>query len=420
MNAIYYVLAVAWKELQVIAKDRGSLALFFLLPLLLSTMVGAANLAIEGGDGDPSILLDVCLVNEDTGDFGRAVAEAIVDIDELNVEIFETVAEAEERVAEGESAAAIVIPADFSQKIDAYEPTFVEVIVDPAEATSASIVTGIMNQVVDEFTIWGEIQYGIRTILNESGLLADASLGQRRAVEAQNLGVIMTRLNEMRSDPVIAVASEDMEGEEIEAGFSTYFAYVFPGFAVMFIFFVVATCAESILKERETGTLRRLVAAPIPRGAVIAGKMLAYMVIPCLQTVVLLGVGTLFFDVPLGQSPLALVVLTLIVAAVASAMGLLIATLAKTANQAANIGILAGFILAAVGGAIPLTGEPMYRMGGPLSILARLTPHAHAVEGYYKLMGENATFPQILPEMGILLAMGVLFFSIAVRRFKFE
>ena len=35
-------------------------------------------------------------------------------------------------------------------------------------------------------------------------------------------------------------------------------------------------------------------------------------------------------------------------------------------------------------------------------------------------LDENATFSQILPEMGILLAMGVLFFSIAVRRFKFE
>ena len=419
MNAIYYVLAVVWKELQVIVKDRGSLALFFLLPLLLSTMIGAANVTIEGGDGDPTILLDVCLVNEDTGDFGRALAEAITDINELNVESFETVAEAEERVAKGESTAAIVIPADFSQKIDAYEPTSVEVIVDPAGVTSASIVTGIMNQVVDEFTIWGEIQYGIRTILDESGLLADASPGEQQAVEAQNLGVIMTRLNEMRSDPVIAITSEDLEGEEIEAGFNTFFAYVFPGFTVMFIFFVVATCAESILKEREAGTMRRLVAAPIPRGAIIAGKMLAYMVIPCLQTVALLGVGTLFFDVPLGQSPAALIVLTLIVAAVASSMGLLIAALAKTANQAANVGILTGFVLSAVGGAIPLTGEPLFRMGGPLSILARFTPHANAVEGYYKLMGENATFSQILPEMGILLAMGILFFTIAVRRFKF-
>ena len=80
--------------------------------------------------------------------------------------IAEDVAEAEQRVIQGETTAAIIIPADFSEKIDAYTPTSIEVIVDPAEPEAASIVTGIMNQVVGEVTIWGEIQYGVRTIMD--------------------------------------------------------------------------------------------------------------------------------------------------------------------------------------------------------------------------------------------------------------
>ncbi len=421
MNAIYDVLAVFWKELQVIVRDRGSLALLFLLPLLLSTLMGGANVAMEGTFEDTSILVDVCLVNDDSGDFGREVAKAVQDIDELHVETLDAVTEAEQQVAQGEVVAAIVIPTDFSQKINAYEPTSVEVMVDPAEVESASIVTGIMNQVVDEVIIWGEVSYGIRAVLDASGLLTDVNPEQRRAIEAQNLGVVMTRLNEMRENPIIAVNSEDLQGEEIVSGFNVFFAYLFPAFTVMFIFFVVATCARSILIERESGTLRRLVAAPISGGAVIIGKTMAYMLIPCLQTVVLLGVATLFFNVPLGQSPVALVVLTLIVALVASAMGLLVATLAKTANQADNIGtFFVGFVLGAIGGAIPLTGKPIARMGGPISFVSKLTPHAHAIEGYYKLMAENATFVDLLPEMGILLAMAVLFFVVAMRRFRFE
>jgi hypothetical protein len=49
-----------------------------------------------------------------------------------------------------------------------------------------------------------------------------------------------------------------------------------------------------------------------------------------------------------------------------------------------------------------------------------LTPHAHAVEGYYRLMVENATFIQVLPQIGILLAFGIVFFLIAVWRFRYE
>lgn len=419
MNAISYILSVAWKEIQVITRDRGTLAVLFLLPLLLGGLTAGTNLMMAG-DEDPAILLDICLVNEDTGVFGREVVKAIKGIEELNVEVYDTVAEAEQRVAEGEAAAAIVIPDDFTQKIDAYTPTAIEVIVDPAEPESASIVTGIMNQVVAEVTIWGEVQYGIRTILDESGVLAGASAEVRGAVEAQNLGVIMTRLNEMRRNPAIAVISEDLEGVKIEGGITLFFAYAFPGFTVMFVFFIVGMSAASLLNERETGTLRRLLAAPIPRGALIAGKMLAYMVIPCLQVVLLFSVANIVFDMPLGQSPVALVVLTLVVALVATALGMLVAALARTANQADSIGMILGFVLAGIGGAIPLSGTPISRAGGFIGVLSRLTPHAHAVEGYYSLMAENATFVQVLPEIGILLAMGVVFSLIAVWRFKFE
>jgi ABC-2 type transport system permease protein len=419
MKRLSYILAVTWNELRLIFKDRGNLAVLFLLPILLSSVQGGANMVVNE-QGETSILLHVGLVNQDEGDFGREVVNAIMTIDELDIKTFTSAAEAEEQVAKGDSAAAIIFPANFSKDINDYTPTTVEVIVDPAQPESASIVTGIMNQVVDEVTIWGEVQYGIRSVFNASGLLEDVTPEQRRAIEAQNLGVIMTRLGEMRRDPVITVVSEDIEGQETESWLEEFLAFLFAGFTVMFIFFVVSMAAESILKEREAGTLRRLVAAPIPRGAVIGGKLIAYMILPCLQAVVLFGIANLFFDISLGHSPLAIAVLTLLTAAVASSMGLLIATFAKTANQASNIGLAAGFILAIVGGVVPIGSQPFSRMGGFISILARLTPHAHALEGYLKVMADNAGFVQILPEMGILLALGVAFYGIATWRLRFD
>jgi hypothetical protein len=55
-----------------------------------------------------------------------------------------------------------------------------------------------------------------------------------------------------------------------------------------------------------------------------------------------------------------------------------------------------------------------------MSVLGRLTPHARAIGGYYSLMAENATLFEILPEIGILLGMGIVFFGIATWRFKFD
>jgi len=419
MQAIYNTLSVAGKEIRIIAADRGTLAILILLPILLGSLFAGLNIMANTSDESPDILLEVNLVNEDPGVFGGEVAKTIGSIKELNVESLDSINEAEQRVIKGEVAAAIIIPADFSENIDAYAPTAIEVIVDPAQPESASIVTGIMNQVVGEVTIWGEIQYGVRTIMEESGLLVEASPEEQRAIEAQNMGVIMTQLNELRRNPAISVISENLEGVKVEGGIGLFLTYLFPAFTVMFIFFIVGGESASLLQEREAGTLRRLLAAPIPRWTIIAGKMLAYGLLVCLQVVILFTIGYVLFDITLGQSPLALITITILVAFVAVSMGMMVAAFAKSAKQADSVGTILAFVLAGIGGAFPLW-PPIFRSEGFIGILSKFTPHAHALEGYYSVMAENASFTQILPQLGILLLMGTVFFLIAVWRFKFE
>jgi len=317
MKSIYYTISVAGKEIRLILADRGLLAVLFLLPILLGSLFAGLNLMLANEEGEPNILLDVVLVNEDPGIFGSEVAKSIQSIDQLSIKYSDSVSSAEQSVAEGEVAAAIIIPADFSEKIDSYNPTEIEVIIDPAQAETASIVTGIMNQVVGEVTIWGEI-----------------------GLEAQHLAVIMTQLNELRRNPAIAVISENLEGIAVESGIGLFLTYLFPAFSVMFIFFIVGAESASLLQEREAGTLRRLLAAPLPRWTIITGKMLAYGLLVCTQVVILFTLGYLAFDISLGSDPFALVVITLVVAFVAVSMGMVVAAFARTAKQADNVGMI--------------------------------------------------------------------------------
>jgi ABC-2 type transport system permease protein len=230
----------------------------------------------------------------------------------------------------------------------------------------------------------------------------------------------MTRINEMRTNPVINVSVEDPTGVQTGGSMESFFAYLFPGLTVMFIYFIVAMSGQAILSERETGTLRRLLTAPLPRGSILVGKMLAYMLLACLQVVVVFAVAGLVFGTPLGKSPLGLVVLTLVVAFNAAALGMLVAALSKTAKQADGIGVILAFVLAGLGGAIAISPTPFYRTGGFIGTIASLTPQNHAVEGFYKLMAENASFIQVLPQIGILLGMGIIFYLIALWRFQFD
>jgi hypothetical protein len=71
MNTIYLALSVAWKEIQLLLRDRGSLAVLFLLPMVIGGMMGGGNLAsVESQES--TILLSIYLVNQDSADFGRS------------------------------------------------------------------------------------------------------------------------------------------------------------------------------------------------------------------------------------------------------------------------------------------------------------------------------------------------------------
>ncbi|MCB9420221.1 MAG: ABC transporter permease [Ardenticatenaceae bacterium] len=416
MNNLRYTLAVAGKELQVMLKDRGSLVVLFLLPLLLASLLGSMyqSFGIMGGDEEQTISLDVFLVNGDDGEYAKQVVTALESIDELNITTLDSAPEADERVADAQALAAIIIPADFSQKIDTYEPTQVQVIVDPAQEVAAGIISGIMNQVLGEVQVVGEISYGIRSVFAESGVLEGAPPEMQRAAEAQSLGAIMTQLQAMRLNPTITVRSEDMAGLEAAEPVNV-FGYVVPNFTVMFSFFLIGVIAATLLREKEEGSFRRLIAAPLPHGTIIAGKMLAYMLVVVLQVVILFGVASFAFGMPLGDSPLGLLLLTIALAMSATALGLLLAAWAKTSSQADSLGTIIGFVLAGLGGCIVSFSD-----GSFMEVVSKFTPHGHALAGFYGLLNGGFGVVDVLPQVGWLVGFTAVFFIIAMWRFRFE
>jgi ABC-2 type transport system permease protein len=239
------------------------------------------------------------------------------------------------------------------------------------------------------------------------------------------MGTIWTAVQEIRQNPAIAVQREDLDDEQAEelpvGGIA--FAGFGPMFATMFAFFLIGTMAESILRERAAGSLRRLLAAPLHRGTIIAGKMLAFIGVVFLQMLLLLGVGAVFFDMPLGHSPLGLVALTLALALAATGLGMLVGSLARTQKQAGAIGMIVSFVLFFVSGA---AGASIGRTGIEFGLeglgfyLSQLTPHAHAYDGYSQLMLQGAGVVDILPNILVLLGFGVVFFLMGLWRFKYE
>jgi ABC-2 type transport system permease protein len=219
----------------------------------------------------------------------------------------------------------------------------------------------------------------------------------------------------MRENPVIAVQEQAVAGAGNLQPWDPITYYI-PSFTVAFAFFLIGQMAKTLLFEKEEGTLRRLLSSPMRRGSLIGGKMLAYMGVVFLQVIVLFSVGYALFKMPLGESPLALLLLTLALALASASLGMLLGALCRSSKQADQLGMVLGFVLLALGGSI----FPLFRAEGLVGIVSRLTPSAWGIEGFMGLVADNWSLAQAAPNILALLGFTVVFFGIAVWRFKFE
>jgi ABC-2 type transport system permease protein len=381
----------------------------------------ASLLGMAFGDvsrGEAEIEIDILLVNQDTGSYGQMLTDGLKGAGMLVIEELADAAEADQRVADGDVPAAIIIPTDFSARIDAGEPVEIPVIQDPTQSgayQAPDIVAGITERAAAEVGLLGELRYGIHAVLALSPDYDKAPPELVEAIEAQILGVMWTQVQQMRQDPVIAVQDEAVAGAE-EVQTWNPISWYMPGFAVAFAFFLVGQMASSLLLEKEEGTFRRLLSSPMPRASIISGKILAYMIIVFLQVIVLFTVGYALFQMPLGESPLALVLLTLALASASASLGLLLGALSRTSRQADRVGQILGFVLLALGGTI----YPLFLFGGVMATLSKLTPNAWAIEGYMRVMADGWTLAQVAPNILILFGFAAVFFVLAVWRFKFD
>jgi ABC-2 type transport system permease protein len=413
MDTIRKALAVAFKEMRVFSANRAVLFTMFLLPLL----VGFFTASVFGG-GSSGIQLPTIIVNQDNGGYGETISKTLAGIEQLELLALEAVEDAEQKVATGEYLAAVVIPADFTQRIDAYQPSQVTVIIDPAQASYASIVTTIMDEVNGALAIQGEIRYGIREVLSEMGFDEANDPNLARAAQAQVEGVIFTQMQRMETDNPILIESETLSGDQVFY-WENAFSLVLPAMTVMFAFFIVPTLSATLIKEKEDGSLRRLIAAPLPRSALIGGKMVGYLLVVVLQVALVFGVGAVLLDMPLGKSPLALIVVTLALGLTATTLGMLVAATARSMDQATSIGLLIVFALGFLGGSLT-PAAPLYRGEGLLATISHYTPQAQAQLAYFGLLIQNAGLMEVLPYIVYMLGLSAVLFLLAVWRLRFE
>jgi ABC-2 type transport system permease protein len=193
-----------------------------------------------------------------------------------------------------------------------------------------------------------------------------------------------------------------------------------PGFAVLFIFLTAQTTAQSIYEEKKVGSFRRLLASPISKATILAGKMTPNFVTGLAQTVVLFGTAVFvlpllgFEPMALGNDPLALVLVCLLVLLCSTSLGVLIAAIARTEGQISGLSQVVLWVLGFVG--VLLIDMPLT---GILDTMKQLIPHYWASAAFVDLFVRGQGLADIGPSLLALLGFTVAFLAVGLWRFEF-
>jgi ABC-2 type transport system permease protein len=195
-----------------------------------------------------------------------------------------------------------------------------------------------------------------------------------------------------------------------------------PAWTIFAMFFIVIPLTQSLIKEREEGSLFRLLTMPVSYMNLLMAKVGVYIIVCLLQTFFMLLAGIVIlplFGLPrleLGNDLLALILMSLTVSMASVGFGLMVGTIAKTHQQAAAFGSISVIILAAMGG----LWVPIYLMPVFMRTVSQFSPMNWAITGYYNIFLRGGSLANILPEVWRLLLffLGTVLISGIYRKFK--
>ncbi len=191
---------------------------------------------------------------------------------------------------------------------------------------------------------------------------------------------------------------------------------VVPGAAVLFSGFLVGNLGFNVFREHGWATWDRLRASELDTPELLLGKSIAPVITLVLQLTVMLGLGSVLFDLHMSGSVLGFILVAAAMALMEVALGLMLLAVCRSVlqlNAATNLGAM---LLGGLGGAVtPLATLPHWAQR-----IAPGTPTYWAMKGFRRVILFGGGIGDVAGTIGVLLAFGLGFTVVAALRFRVE
>lgn len=416
------------KELLELRRDRAGLLVLLVMPMALVLIVSLVQDNVMQATGQAPI--KVLFVDSDNSFLGKAINKQLESAGGLDLVTRlkeEPVTEelAKRAVIKGDYQFAIIIPAgtgDAFKKLlrERAKDTFA---MEKRVAPQAKPLTGVEQA---GMTVYFDpaVQGSFRTAVNNAlqRVVLGIEFQEQAAILAETFPLEMKKaLPKNMPAPEVSFKMDTAAVLKLteEVAYSsrllkrpTAAQQNVPAWALFGMFFIVVPLSGTLIRERQTGTLRRLMTMPVSALSLLTGKLCAYVLVCLIQFAMMLAAGSFLLPL-LGTSGLeigsglgAILPIALAASLAATGYGLLVGSLAKTYEQASMFGAVSIVIAAALGGIM----IPVYVMPRYMQEISSYSPLAWGLTAFQDIFVRGGSLRTVLPEISYLL----LFFIISI------
>lgn len=399
---------IAKKDVRLLLRDRRALLVLIALPLTFITILGfSAGQLFSQKEKGKKYRLGV--VNDDKSDLSESLLDEVRKLKALEVSEIADLYDAKELLADGK----IEVLAHFGPR---YHELVEELDLGDVFYTDQGKLAGKLRSL--------DIEVEAGAFLVNAAEIVDALVFSfalktiaPKVLESQEPERARSLWRSIQKSRLKHATGEHPTNEVSEGKSRADVVYQFlvPSYTVMFVFFIVNFMARSLVSERDTGTLVRLLIAPLTRSGLMIGKTIPFILISLSQTVLLFVAGKALFQMSWGVYPWMLLPVMLCTSLAATSLGLMVATIVKNDSQVSAYGNFLVLTLAGISGCLmPRSWQPelMQQVG-----LA--TPHAWALIAYDHLLNRDVpNLHTVARCCGVLLSYAAVFYIVGWWRFR--
>lgn len=410
--------ASTYKEMLLISRDIGGVAILFIMPVLLLVVITSVQDSTFKTITD--FKLPVLLVDNDQGEVSKSIIDNLDDSNAFEIIQIDSEDEARDAVFAGKQQLAIIIPENLSaslqEKVDKNVGSVLERFGLDQEEEKVITKDDPKHEVrlyfdpASQQSFKNSIKNGIDKMISRIEIQSIYNAFQNELGEDESEDNILFETDGFISFVEILPTKGNKEIIPNSA------QHNIPAWALFAIFFIIVPLSINIVKEKNQGTFVRLRTNPVPYAIVLGGKTIVYLGVSLIQFTLMLLVGLYLFpliglpNIDVSGKLATLYAVALFSGLAAIGLGLLLGTIAKTQEQSAPFGSIMVVILAAIGG----VWVPVFVMPKFMQLLSRISPMNWGLEAFYDVFLRNASFVKILPEISLLLLFFIVTLLISI------